>query len=326
MNEQERRNPSSDGELPKLTIVIPAYNCAKYITFAVNSAISCRPGCILVSDDGSVDGTLDVARESAAHYAGRIQFHANKTNMGMTAHWQEAMSKVTTEYALKLDGDDEAIAEYVRKAYDLLESAQDIGIVGARPYVMDPEGNSMPEDDGLVLPHETAKTKVLSGSGAEEYLLNWTPYPASSSTIYRMNVWRSIGGFNVLFRCCADREIWFRMAKNCSVALINVFGAKYRIHDQSVTSTHKQNDLFVYEFDLLYDMVNQIIRTPRVKALLGKKYIRNGLSFFASCKRSILSKKFNELPNRFYRGLKSWFKACLALMTCLRWYILPRIK
>jgi len=313
MNDQRKRDCSKTGGLPKLTIVIPAYNCAQFIKNAVRSAICCNPGCILVSDDGSADGTLYVARESAANYAGRIHFHQNRVNMGMTAHWQQAMSTATTEYALKLDGDDEVIPEYVEKAYEVLETAPDIGIVGGRAHLIDADGKRISHADNIIHEHEQGKTFLLSGPRAQEFLLNWYPYPASSSTVYRMHMWRSIGGFNPLFRWCADREIYCRMVEKYSMGFINSYGAEYRIHDQSVTRLHKDNDLFVYELDLLYDVMLRISRTTQLRKHIAIKYLRNGLSFFSSGKRAVLSGRAIELPNRTYAGAKSWIKAIAAI-------------
>ncbi|MBC7501228.1 MAG: glycosyltransferase, partial [Herminiimonas sp.] len=62
--------------MPKISVIITTYNCAAYIseTIASVAAQSERDLEILVIDDASTDGTLQLAREAASRDA-RIKIH-----------------------------------------------------------------------------------------------------------------------------------------------------------------------------------------------------------------------------------------------------------
>ena len=70
---------------PKVSVVIPVYNCANYIAQTLRSVIEQteRDLEVVVMDDGSTDGTYDVLQKMAAHDA-RIKVHTQK-NSGLPA-------------------------------------------------------------------------------------------------------------------------------------------------------------------------------------------------------------------------------------------------
>lgn len=107
---------------PFVSIVIPAYNCARYLPRAVES-IADQKGEgheIIIVDDGSTDDTAEIVRQCQAYHAGCIRY-VYQENRGPGAARNHGVSLATGRYVLFLDGDDALMPEALdlfRRAYE----------------------------------------------------------------------------------------------------------------------------------------------------------------------------------------------------------------
>lgn len=87
----------------KFSIVIPSFGQAQYLTEAIDSALSqTYPDVeVIVVDDGSIDGSLEIARS----YLPRIKLIEQK-NKGLASARNAGIMNATGEYVLPLDADD----------------------------------------------------------------------------------------------------------------------------------------------------------------------------------------------------------------------------
>lgn len=106
---QKRENSENGDELGKLrfTIVMCAYNLEKIIETSIESVIEQRFKNfeLLIVNDGSTDGTLDVLRKFEK-IDNRIKIINNKQNIGLSASRNKAIKRARGEYIVHLDGDD----------------------------------------------------------------------------------------------------------------------------------------------------------------------------------------------------------------------------
>lgn len=88
---------------PLISCVVPTYNSEKYLREALNSVLeqTYRPLEIIVADDGSTDGTADVA----AKYGNEIRFFSQNTS-GPAATRNFGLSHASGEFIAFLDADD----------------------------------------------------------------------------------------------------------------------------------------------------------------------------------------------------------------------------
>src|SRR4051812_30004149 len=86
-----------------ISAVIPTYNHAKYITFAIDSVLAQTKPVdeIIVVDDGSVDGTREVVEQ----YRGRVQY-VRQENAGVGAARNNGARLATGNWVAFLDADD----------------------------------------------------------------------------------------------------------------------------------------------------------------------------------------------------------------------------
>jgi glycosyltransferase involved in cell wall biosynthesis len=93
---------------PKVSVIVPIYNQAGFIRETVESVLSQdHPNIELVlSDDGSTDGTSDVVREYAAGEPERVKLVASEENTGIAGAFNRALDAHTGDYIAWLGGDD----------------------------------------------------------------------------------------------------------------------------------------------------------------------------------------------------------------------------
>lgn len=99
----------AEGELPLVTTVVTSYNHEAYVREAVDSALR-QSGSfrheILLSDDGSTDGTAAVMAEYAAKFPRIVRNVSTRANRGISANLRECFATARGEYVAILEGDD----------------------------------------------------------------------------------------------------------------------------------------------------------------------------------------------------------------------------
>ena len=115
--------------MTKVTVLMPTYNVAPYVKEAVESVLrqSYSDFELLVIDDCSTDGTLDVVRGISDS---RIHIVQNERNLGLADNLNRGLSLIKTELVSRMDGDDIAEPHWLQSEVAVLESHPEIGICG----------------------------------------------------------------------------------------------------------------------------------------------------------------------------------------------------
>ena len=97
------RDTSLAGERPLVSVITPVFNAERYLAAALDSVLSqrYRPIELIVVDDGSTDGSADVARQ----YADRIRY-VYQANGGIGAARNAGVDLATGAYLAFVDADD----------------------------------------------------------------------------------------------------------------------------------------------------------------------------------------------------------------------------
>ncbi|MEH6422263.1 glycosyltransferase [Pseudomonas sp. CGJS7] len=118
---------------PRVSILLLCFRDVHYIRAALDSAFAQTVPCeIIVSNDCSDDGTFDVAEEVVAAYRGphRVSVRRTETNLGVSAHFNDAMALAHGEIIVMMAGDDIAYPERVAtilRAFDDTPAAMVLG-------------------------------------------------------------------------------------------------------------------------------------------------------------------------------------------------------
>ena len=91
---------------PKISVCIPTYNYAHYISFAVESILSQQftDFELIIVDDCSKDNTEEIVSRFLCDK--RVSFEKNERNLGLVANWNKCLSKAKGEYIKFVFADD----------------------------------------------------------------------------------------------------------------------------------------------------------------------------------------------------------------------------
>lgn len=120
--------------MPRVSVVIPTYNCAKFLGRTIDSALrqTYRDFEIIVVDDGSTDDTqaLVAAYEESVRYV-------YQTNQGASAARNAALSRASGEFIAYLDADDLWRPDKLIRQVEFLDAHSTCGFVHTEVSVID---------------------------------------------------------------------------------------------------------------------------------------------------------------------------------------------
>ena len=208
---------------PLVSIIMPAYNCGKYIEDSIRSVIAqtVTDWELQIVDDCSTDNTREVVERLAAQEP-RIHYSCLAQNGGPAVARNEALRRAAGRYVAFLDSDDLWEPEKLERQLAFME--QTGAKMSATAYdQLDENGGSLPTV--CLPPHRTTYRKMLRLSN-----------PIGNSTVmYDQN---ALGKFEVPpIRKRNDFALWLKILKKTSVcAGMDDILTHYRVRTNSVSS------------------------------------------------------------------------------------------
>jgi glycosyltransferase involved in cell wall biosynthesis len=129
--------------MPIITVSIPTYNRCAYLKQAIESvqAQTFTDFRLLISDNGSTDGTKDVVATYAKADT-RISYHRFPQNRGLTSNIRHAIMSPDTQFVALLPDDDLWLPNHLASAMDALQSVPNAVLYGcAAEFFEDPSGH-----------------------------------------------------------------------------------------------------------------------------------------------------------------------------------------
>lgn len=213
---------------PKVTIVIPVYNGANYLRYAIESALkqTYENLEVMVVNDGSSDNGK--TEKIAKSYADKIVY-IHKENGGVSTALNLAIEKMTGEYFSWLSHDDtyepnkiEAEINYLRKNHLLHQKV----ILYSDYYLMDARGRILSR---AIKNHEELEKKP-------EYALLKGNINGLSLLVPK-TAFVEHGGFDTSLKATQDYELWRKMARTYELIHIPELLVSTRFHAKQVTNT-----------------------------------------------------------------------------------------
>lgn len=239
----------------KVSIIIPVYNREKFIENAVESCVHLpQTGEILIIEDGSTDGTLQIIRNIENKYSKvKILQHNDGKNHGCSASRNLGIIKAKYEYISFLDSDDRYLPNRFNNEERLFLENSDIdGIYGITNIVFDNQitkenffksfDNDICKIDDNIIPSDLYKTYLFSHQG------QWH----TNAIVLRKRAFDKAGLFPEGIKFCEDVHLWCRLAAKCTlVSNLNPEPvAIWQVHSQNTVLNI--NNIFDYSFKFLY--------------------------------------------------------------------------
>ena len=127
--EAERIFVSDQDQAAEVTIIVPVYNYARYVTEALESVLyqTLAPLDLVVIDDASTDKSLSVTREWASRHANRFNrlvVLRNHRNAGLARTRNVGFDAAETPFVLPLDADNRLRSDCATRCLDALRRSQ----------------------------------------------------------------------------------------------------------------------------------------------------------------------------------------------------------
>lgn len=205
---------------PKVSVIIPCYNCGLYVAETIESVLRQTYSNIEIVcvNDCSSDNSSEVIKKYADKYE-NILFLDEKVNRGVCYARNLAVENSSGEYILPLDADDIIEPEYIEKAAEVLNNRPEIGIVYCKARIFGSKNKlwKLPEFD---------KDKILY----QNCIFN--------SAMFRKKDFLKCGGYNENMKNgCEDWDLWLSFVENGFLAYrIDEVLFKYRKTKQASRS------------------------------------------------------------------------------------------
>lgn len=110
-----------------VSVVIPTYNQSSFIKETIDSVLfQDYPNLqIIVTDDGSTDGTAIIIQDYAQQYPDKVVAVVSEKNTGIPANFNRGFKQVKGEYIAWLGGDDLMLPGKISKQVNLLQQRPD---------------------------------------------------------------------------------------------------------------------------------------------------------------------------------------------------------
>jgi glycosyltransferase involved in cell wall biosynthesis len=214
--------------LPTVSICIPAYNAARFLPRAIDSALAQEFEDIevVVVDNASTDGTREVCER---YDDPRFRYEYEATP-GQSPAWNRCVAEATGTYVILLHADDELAPQFLTRATGVLDANDDVGLVNCAVDHIDENGaplehQALFESDVVDRDELVLRRLLLTGC-----VIN----PAG--VLVRREAYGSLGGFTDQVVWGVDWHMWIRIAMTWAVAYVAEPLARYRQHTASGTS------------------------------------------------------------------------------------------
>jgi glycosyltransferase involved in cell wall biosynthesis len=207
--------------LPLVSVVIPSYNHARFVTQAVDSGLAqTYPNVeVIVVDDGSKDGT----RQSLKPYLGRIRY-IYQENQGLAAARNTGIQAAQGAYVALLDADDLWHPQKLQRQLAYLAAHPNVALLAAAETTTLP--NSWP-----VIPD----TSPFGACPVPVEQLAMCSRFGPSGVVVARECFGRVGFFDTTLRSVEDRDMWLRIANHYPVHMLTEVLWYYRLHGNNMS-------------------------------------------------------------------------------------------
>ena len=281
---------------PLVSFVVLTYNQVHFVEDTLKGALSQDyPNLeIIVSDDGSKDGTFDAMQQYMEQHPSdkNVQFNRNETNLGLVPHLNYLMKNyVHGKIVVLAGGDDVSMPNRVKDSVELFNSNCNIMAVTGQAVIIDKDGNVQGD-----YRHYNAGVYSLD----DRYIRSTSFMCGGMGVAFRKTeVWDEFGELHPLCPT-EDSTIRFRALLHGQIAVSDSIFIKYRIHANNISgpqNIHKLNAKEIarqYLRDLTVSKELSLVSDAVIKRLRKKAKL--------NCYHRQLLKKISQSPNRYCRA------------------------
>jgi glycosyltransferase involved in cell wall biosynthesis len=275
----------------EVSVIIPTYNSAHYVTTAVESVLAqTLPDIeIIVIDDGSTDGTESVM----ARFGPPVRY-IKQANRGVSSARNRGIAESRGRYIAFLDADDTWCPNKLERQIEALGVQP-----GSRACF-----SAFTRVDWDLVPQSVMRCKQGSAT-LQDLLLRGNVIGSICTVIAERSLFEQAGGFDPELSQCADWDMWVRLAALTDFLYLDEPLVTYRQHESNMSrdpSLLERDSVRVLLKGFAMAQIPADLRTKRRRALARNDVVLAGCYWHA--------RRYREVARCLQRA------ACLDLREC----------
>jgi len=205
-----------------VSVIIPAYNCAAFLPATIESlkVQSYQDFEVILVDDGSTDGTVELARDLAAAWPKMRVIHIE--HAGLARARNVAIEQMNGQWIALLDADDLWKADKLEKCMEYLAATPRLSMVYHPMIPISTEGKP------LKIRGRRCRQGWLTEHLFHRLIIR------DPSAVFHKRIIEACGPFNQSLPVCVGREFWLRVSTKFEIGLVNEPLGLRRCHESSL--------------------------------------------------------------------------------------------
>jgi len=266
--------------MPKVSIVLPNYNYARYLDERIQSLLNqtYTDFELIILDDASQDNSIEVIEKYTADPRVKTRYFSENSGLPYK-RWNDGADMAQGEYLLIAGADDSCHPTLLEKLVEKLDNHPNVGLSFCQSWIIDSEGkrlSSMKKWTNDLNKKRWNQDFIDAGKNEMQYLIFKNTIPNASAVLMRRNVFIEAGKFDVQMRLGADWLLWVKMLEISDIAFLADPLNYFRHHEGTVRSKEFKSALSVEES---YQVHQYMITNPNLN--LSKEIIDKGSDMLA---------------------------------------------
>lgn len=224
---------------PKVSVIIPIYNHAKFIGEAIRSVLdqSYQDFEIIITNDGSTDNTLEAINKFSDP---RIKVFTFEKNKGISNALNNCIVNSKGEYIALLNSDDTFLHDKLKKQVDFLEENKNTAAVFTLANIIDEDSLPFKDKDHFYFSiFDQPNRNKFEWLNHFFYNGNCLCHP---SMMIRRQCFESVGYYDIRFHQMQDLELYVRICMKYDIYIIQERLVNFRVLDNEANTSGNRPD------------------------------------------------------------------------------------
>ncbi|MEM9951813.1 MAG: glycosyltransferase [Chloroflexota bacterium] len=210
---------------PKVSVMMAVYNGEATVGRAIEGILaqSFTDFEFIIVDDGSSDETLPILHDYATRDT-RIRLIVNEHNLGLTKSLNKGVEQAHGQYIARQDADDTSHPERFGKQVSILDNNPNEALVTSHFVIDDSQGEHLYR-------HHPSQIQRRWAMLFHNYI------SGHSGVMFRKDVFDNLGGYDETFRYAQDYDLWERLLREHSIAVVEQTLFTMYFHDTNISKT-----------------------------------------------------------------------------------------
>jgi len=215
---------------PLVTVIALCYNHKAYLREALQSVFrQTYPAIeIIVSDDCSQDGSVELIRDVIREYPGDIRFLQSGQNLGNCRSFNKALKLARGKYIIDFATDDLMLPDMVEQMVAAFEEHPDTyGVLFSDAVYVNAEGKFLKQ-------HFKAGDHIPDGDVYKDVVQRY--FIAPPAVMMRKSMLEALGGYDETLTY-EDFDLWIRASRSFYFRFLNRVTVKKRVHASALSNS-----------------------------------------------------------------------------------------